>query len=105
MIKSLKSTRTYTLAEIENRLRGDGFNEEEANKVVTALEPKPITIRAAAKKYGLREALIRQWLHRGHLHAVDRVKFPAPGGGKILIDEAQLKERVEQRAGASVTTT
>ena len=37
MVNSLKSTRTYTLAEIQARLSRDGFSEEEAKRVVTTL--------------------------------------------------------------------
>jgi len=62
--------------------------------VTTALKTRPITVREAARKYRLRENLIHLWLYRKHLHAIDRLPFPARGGGKVLIDEAELLERV-----------
>jgi len=64
--------------------------------VTTALKTRPITVREAARKYRLRENLIHLWLHRKHLHAIDRVPFPARGGGKVLIDEAELLGRLEE---------
>lgn len=97
MVKSLKSTRTYTLAEIEDRLRGDGFNEEEAKKVVTALEVKPITIEEAARQYGIPEGTIRRWLVKGHLHEIGRIRYSAPGGGKVLVDAEEVRELADNR--------
>lgn len=80
------------MAEIEERLRSDGFNEEAAERVVTTREPKPITIKEASEVFNVPEATIRGWIHRGHLASVGRIKYPAPGGGKVLVDSAQVEE-------------
>lgn len=91
MVKSRETERSYTLAEIEARLKGNGLSEETVRTVVTTLEPKPITIEEAAKRYDVPPGTLYWWLHRGHLHEVGRLTFPAPGGGKVLIDEGELQ--------------
>lgn len=99
MVKSLKSTRTYTLAEIEARLRSDGFNEKEANKVVTTLEPKLMTIDEAAESHGLNRETVRKWVQRGHLTRIAIRPGSGRGGGSIVIDVAELDEFLNNRRG------
>lgn len=61
--------------------------------MVTTLEPKPITIKEASEVFNVPEATIRGWIHRGHLAPVGRIKkCPARGGGKVLVDSAQVEE-------------
>ena len=50
-----------------------------------------LTIEEASTKYGTPYNTLLQWVHRGKLTVVARQKFPARGGGKILIDEAELQ--------------
>ena len=97
MVESRGTKRTYTLAEIEARLTRDGFDEEEANKVVTTLEPKPITIEEAAREYGIPEGTIRRWLVKGHLHEIGRIRYSAPGGGKVLVYAEEVRELADNR--------
>ncbi len=94
MVNYKGTNRTYILAEIEDRLRSDGFNAEEAERVVTTLEPKPITIQQASDEFGIPKGTLGRWIHIGHLTPVGRVKFPARGGGKVLVDRAQVEEMV-----------
>ena len=92
MVNSHISTRTYTLAEIEARLRSDGFNEEEANKVVTTLEPKLVTLKDAAEECALPVYRLRLWHARGLLKEHGRRRASARGGGLVLVDLADVRE-------------
>lgn len=60
--------------------------------MVTTLEPKPITVKEASEVFNVPEATIRGWIHRGYLARVGRIPYPARGGGKVLVDSAQVEQ-------------
>ena len=72
-----------------------GTPQEVIETVVLAIEPKLITIEAAAEKFQMGVHTIHTYLKRGHLEEKGRQKFAAPGGGKILIDENELVALLE----------
>ena len=79
-------------------MRSVGVSEETIDTVVEATLPKPedlITLADAATRFGLPLGTLKGWVHRGHLPSKDRVTFPAPGGGKLLVDEHDVAYLVD----------
>ena len=52
--------------------------------VVTTIDDL-ITLEEASSRYGVPYATLLSWLHRGRLEKKGRRRFPAPGGGKVLV--------------------
>jgi excisionase family DNA binding protein len=92
MVRYRGNGRVFSLAEIEARLRGNGFSEEQVDQVVTTLGPKPITIEEASEEFDIPQGTLYSWLRRRHLVPLGRIRFPARGGGKVLIDRNQVEE-------------
>ena len=65
--------------------------------IYTYLPEGFITVRDAAKKYGINHSTLRSWLRRGYLQLCGRLKAPSPGGGYAVIDEHQLLSHIELR--------
>ena len=59
--------------------------------VFTELPPGLITIDDAALKYGQKVSTLHTRVERGHLTKKGRLRSPARGGGKVVIDEEELK--------------
>ena len=75
-------------------MRCEGIQEEIIQKVVTAVEPKLITIDKAAEIAEVAESTVRSWISRQHLTIQDYEAYYPPSGGKImrpLIDERELQ--------------
>ena len=79
-------------------MRRAGFPEETTSQVTTALLAVPedlITLQEASDKYRRAYDTIARWVQRGHLTEYGRQRFPARGGGKVLISEAELVELLQ----------
>ena len=81
---------TVSWETVTRLMRERGYPDEEIAELVTAAEPRPITIKEAAEKYRLPVPNLRNWLSRGHLTRLDRVKGPGPGG-LVLLNETELE--------------
>lgn len=97
MVKSTKSQRTYTLAEIDNRLRSDGFSEGEAKEVVTSLERTEIPeggirFKDALEKYELPKGTLGKWVSRGHVRILRRVSWKF-----VILSEDDVRRMVARR--------
>ena len=58
--------------------------------MVVATEPTLVTLDDAAAKYGIPRTTLENWVRVGHLEEQGRERFPARGGGKILVDEREV---------------
>ena len=70
-------------------MRSAGVSEETISDVVEAALPKEqdlITLEEAAEQHGIPYGTLTRWIHVGHLNVIDRIRFPARGGGKVLVD-------------------
>ena len=54
------------------------------------LPPGLIDLPSAAENHSLRIHTIRQWIYRGRIRAVARLRAPARGGGYLVVREAEL---------------
>ncbi len=104
MVKSSKSERTYTLAEIDIRLRSDGFSQEQVKEVVTTLERTEIPeggirFKDACDEFNIPPSCLSEAVKRGTVlelrrrgrkflvldrksvvvYAELRARFPGPG--------------------------
>ena len=82
------------LARVVAALRDLGYPEEDVRKVVTATEPRPITLTEASEKYGIPRGTLLRWVHFGLLKVIARRKGPGPGG-LVIVDEHELQYRIE----------
>ena len=76
-------------------MRRAGLPQEDQDRVTTALVEKPtdlITVQEAADKSGRSHNTIMTWIKKERLTEYGRERFPARGGGKILVSEAELWE-------------
>ena len=104
---------TFTAAKAAIRdLIADGFEEREIHRLVTdiAIQERPprrktdvedlpihdelpaglIDLPSAAAKYGRNVTVIRNWIYRGRVPAVARLRAPARGGGYLAVREDDL---------------
>lgn len=58
--------------------------------VYAVTPPGLITVGSAARKYGIPRHLVNNLIRRNHLFARGRLKAGGPGGGHLLVDEAEL---------------
>ena len=63
-------------------------------RIYTELHDGLIPLGDASRKYGCPIHRLRNWVYRGHLNEMGRIKGTARGGGYTLILEAQLQARV-----------
>ena len=106
------ATRTVSWETVMRAMRDRGYSDEEIAELVTAADNsksrpfeseelaellglpadcgrQPITLKDAATKYDMRLTSLHNWLQRGHLTTLGRIKGPGPGG-MIVIDEGEL---------------
>lgn len=53
-----------------------------------------IDLNTAAEKYGCSIHRLRQWVTRGRLTRMGKLRAPAPGGGVVLVDETCLIQKL-----------
>ena len=103
MVKSLKAATNgngahlVPLDKVVEVLHSSGVAQELVSTVVAILEPRPITIEEASKEFLVPYGTLLRWLHIGHLKEEGRLKFAAPGGGKVLVDANAVEELAKNR--------
>ena len=50
-----------------------------------------IDLPSASKKYGIKVATLRAWIHRGKLPRCGRLRARSPGGGYVVTVEAEIE--------------
>ena len=60
------------------------------------LPPGLIDLRSAASKYDCGRQRLYNWIRRGHISAVARLRARAPGGGYLVVDEADVVAQLEK---------
>ena len=81
-------------------MRETGIPEGQISQVVEATLTKPedlITLEQAASEYGVPYSTLGRWINVGHLEVKERIKYPAPGGGKVLVDRNDVAALSENR--------
>ena len=77
-----------------------GLAQETIDQVVVATVTKPedlITLDQAVEDFGIPLGTLYRWMHVGHLREQGRERFPARGGGKVLVDRNDVAELAEHR--------
>ena len=62
--------------------------------IYTELPEGLIDLPKAAKKYGCKGPTLRTWVHRGHLKSMGRLRGSSPGGGYLVVSEADLERHL-----------
>ena len=81
-------------------MRSIGVSEETISEVVQATLPKKedlLTLQEAAETYRVPYGTLVGWINAGHLPVGGRMPFPAPGGGKVLVDKNDVAYLAENR--------
>lgn len=79
-----------TAADQEEDIKAQLPPECRSDVVYDELPEGLIDLPTASLRYGIKRHTITMWLQRGRLQARGRLKGPAPGGGYVLIAEAEL---------------
>ena len=100
MVQSAKqNARTAAhLAQLEAEIRdavANGVSLRELQELVSTIVSEDpttdlITLAQASSDYGVSYSTLLGWVHRGLLKKVDRQTFPAPGGGKVLVNRPDV---------------
>ena len=81
------------MALIEDRV--DTLTEQgDAARIYTELPDGLIDLPTAVAKYGLHRQTLRNWVLRGQLPVYGRLRASAPGGGFLIVSEAELKDHL-----------
>ena len=81
-------------------MRETGLPEDTITQVVEATLTKPedlITLEQAASEFGVPYSTLLNWVNVGHLEEKGREKYPARGGGKVLVDRKDVAHLSEHR--------
>ena len=62
--------------------------------VYTDLPDGLIDLPSAMRRYGCKAATLRGWVYQGHLKAVGRLRGSSPGGGYLVVSEAELEQHL-----------
>ena len=62
--------------------------------IYTELPEGLIDLPRAAKKYDCKGPTLRTWVHRGHLKSMGRLRGSSPGGGYLVVSEADLERHL-----------
>ena len=79
-------------------MRSAGVSEETITTVIEAIQPKVddlVTLEEAQGQFPVSYGMLNSWVSRGHLTVRGRVRFPAPGGGKVLVDPNDVEYLIE----------
>ena len=66
------------------------------DKVFTELPEGLIDLPSAAKKYGINQRTMYNWVHRGRVKARGRLRAPTTGGGYLAVCEDELVTFMER---------
>ena len=101
---------TPGMARWTDAMRRVGLPEAVVDKVILATLPESnsngdlVTLNEASAEYQIPLGTLKRWVHVGHLVVQDRIKWP--GGGKILVDKADVERLKDNRPkiGRPITT-
>ena len=68
--------------------------EEQRRMVTATLEPEPITLQEAARRFGISYNRLHIWLHRGHLKRLGYQRHPF-GRARVLVDAKEVQRLLQ----------
>ena len=77
---------------------GDATIGADGLPIYTELPEGLIDLPTAMRKYGCRRGRLDSWVKRGHLEVRGRLRGAAPGGGYLVVSEAEVVDRLETTA-------
>ena len=67
---------------------------DDAEVIYDELPDGLIDLPTAAQKFKLPTATLHTWLRKSHIHSRGRRRASAPGGGVLVLDEAEIAEYI-----------
>ncbi len=109
MVESKRRPTQKALEEAKGTLVALGVPEDELNTMVLTaaagqqqFDGRLITLQEASERHAIPYNTLLAWVYRGTLQEQGREKYPARGGGKVLVSDeevAHLKEHPPKRTG------
>ena len=96
---SLDDMASMITAAMNESRRTNGVHPKETEDVIYEPGELPeglIDLNTAAEKYGCSIHRLRQWVTRGRLPRMGKLRAPAPGGGVVLVDETCLIQKLRE---------
>ena len=90
----LTTVATYTppmQVSLDDEADCEDFQAPAPDTIYTELPPGFLDLPSAARKYGLNEWTLRNWVRKGHVKMQGRIKGSAKGGGFILVRDSELR--------------
>ena len=64
---------------------------ESPDEQLPLIEPDLLTLVEASVAFELNVSRLKAWIYNGHLKEAGRQRYPARGGGKVLVDRADVE--------------
>jgi len=88
------SSERIPVSHLERAMLDVGLSPDTVDQVINELMTKPqdlITLEEAARLFEIPYGTLGRWVHKGHLEVKERRTYPAPGGGKVLVDKRDVE--------------